>query len=124
MKTKTQKNEAKHTPGPWHRNIKPASHYPVVFAGRNTHVAQVLYTRSEMSEQEIEANCDLIAAAPDLLFVVKLESGIYRQEAWAVEYVADLIAAHDGEGDRIPTNPRDVVERLRRAAILRATEGK
>lgn len=29
----------KHTPGPWHRNIPPASKYPIVFSGRNAHVA-------------------------------------------------------------------------------------
>lgn len=56
---------AKHTPGPWHRNIKPASKYNVVFAGRNTHVAAV--KTEGLSEAEIEANMDLIAAAPELL---------------------------------------------------------
>ncbi|QOT75083.1 hypothetical protein [Cupriavidus basilensis] len=54
-----------HTPGPWHRNIKPASKYNVVFAGRNTHVAAV--KTQGMSEAEIEANMDLIVAAPDML---------------------------------------------------------
>lgn len=56
---------AKHTPGPWGRNIKPASRYPIIFAGRNTHVAQVI-TRG-LPENECEANADLIAAAPELL---------------------------------------------------------
>lgn len=54
-----------HTPGPWGRNIKPASRYPVVFAGRNTHVAMVITKR--LTDEVVEANCDLIAAAPDLL---------------------------------------------------------
>lgn len=53
------------TPGPWHRNIKPASSYPIIFAGRNTHVAQVI-TRG-LSIEEQEANTSLIASAPDLL---------------------------------------------------------
>lgn len=55
----------KHTQGGWNRNIKPASKYPVIFAGRNTHVAMVC--TSGLSEEEIEANINLIAAAPDLL---------------------------------------------------------
>ncbi len=55
---------AKHTPGPWHRNIKPARKYPIVFAGRSTHVAQVC---SVSNDEETEANCNLIAAAPELL---------------------------------------------------------
>jgi hypothetical protein len=54
-----------HTPGPWHRNIKPATRYPTIFAGRNTHVAQVV--SQGIGASEVEANCNLIAAAPDLL---------------------------------------------------------
>lgn len=53
-----------HTAGPWHRDIKPAAKYPVVFAGRNTHIATVA-TRGGLTDAEIEANCDLIAAAPE-----------------------------------------------------------
>lgn len=55
----------KHTKGPWHRNIKPASKYPIVFAGRNTHVAQVC--TQGLSADEIEADINLITAAPELL---------------------------------------------------------
>lgn len=65
---------AQHTPGPWHRNIPPASKYPTVWAGRNTHVAAIspgAPRRSgngcSMSEEEQEANINLIAAAPELL---------------------------------------------------------
>lgn len=54
-----------HTPGPWHRNIHPVSRYPIVFAGRNTHIARVI--TQGLTDSEAEANCDLIAAAPDLL---------------------------------------------------------
>lgn len=56
-----------HTPGPWHRNIKPASRYPTVWAGRNTHVAAVTSTNPEA-----DANCDLVTAAPDLLAALQL----------------------------------------------------
>ena len=58
-----------HTPGPWHRNIKPASKYNVAFAGRNTHVAAV--KTQGLSEVEIEANMDLIVAAPDMLALLR-----------------------------------------------------
>ena len=55
---------AKHTPGPWHRNIRANGHYPVVFAGRNTHVC----TASQQTDPaETEANIDLLSAAPELL---------------------------------------------------------
>lgn len=56
---------SEHTPGPWHRNIKPASKYNTIFAGRNTHVARLVI--DQLAEGEVEANCNLIAAAPSLL---------------------------------------------------------
>ena len=63
-----------HTPGPWHRNIKPARKYPTVWAGRNTHIAAVVAgaphgsgNGETMSDEEMEANIDLIAAAPEML---------------------------------------------------------
>ena len=59
----------KHTPGPWGRNIAPAWKYPIIFAGRNTHVAYIF--TNELSESEQEANANLIAAAPDLLAALK-----------------------------------------------------
>jgi hypothetical protein len=57
---------AQHTPGPWSRNIPPATKYPIVFAGRNTHIAALRVDRG-VTDQEAEANINLIAAAPDLL---------------------------------------------------------
>lgn len=69
---------AKHTPGPWHRNIRPASKYPTVWSGRNTHVAAICPGAPRgsgngctMSEEEQEANINLIAAAPDLLVAAR-----------------------------------------------------
>ena len=50
------------TPGPWHRNIKPATKYATVWAGQYTHVAHVA-TRG-LSEGEVEGNIALIAKAP------------------------------------------------------------
>lgn len=54
----------KHTPGPWHRNIRANGKYPTVFAGRNQHVAVV---KQQGDPSETEANIDLVAAAPELL---------------------------------------------------------
>ena len=54
----------KHTPGPWHRNVAPATKYTVIFAGRNEHIAAIRHAKIG---DEAEANHDLIAAAPDLL---------------------------------------------------------
>ena len=59
----------KHTPGPWHRNIKPAKKYGIIFAGRNTHVAGLCV--QGLADTEIEANCNLIAAAPELLAALR-----------------------------------------------------
>lgn len=56
-----------HTPGPWHRNIKPASRYPTIYAGRNTHVCSV----SRQDDETMEANLLLIRAAPDMLAALK-----------------------------------------------------
>ena len=55
----------KHTPGPWSRNIKPAKKYNTIFAGRNTHVCHLTVTG--LTDEEIEANRDLIRAAPEML---------------------------------------------------------
>lgn len=54
-----------HTKGGWGRNIPPARKYAVVYAGRNTHVAVVC--SQGLTDEEIEANCNLIADAPRLL---------------------------------------------------------
>lgn len=53
-----------HTPGTWSRNIRANGKYPVVFAGRNQHVATVC---QQEDGAQVEANIDLIAAAPDML---------------------------------------------------------
>jgi hypothetical protein len=60
-----------HTPGPWHRNIAPATKYNTVWSGRNTHVARVVVD-APMSADEVEANIKLIAAAPELLTACRL----------------------------------------------------
>lgn len=82
-------SQPKHTKGPWSRNIKPASHYPIIFAGRNTHVAQVI--SKGLTTDEIEANCDLIAAAPELLEAAKGMLENYR----ALKKICNFIAKSD-----------------------------
>ena len=76
-----------HTPGPWHRNIKPVTRYPVVFAGRNTHVASVC-SGAGMPPDEAEANCALIIAAPAMLEALRdllewaEDTGGWEAPAW------------------------------------------
>jgi hypothetical protein len=84
---------AKHTEGPWGRNIPPASKYPVIYAGRNTHVAQVI--SKGLPDAEVEANANLIAAAPDLLAVLEelfeigtVYSGAIEQADLRTDFVA------------------------------------
>lgn len=86
---------AAHTPGPWHRNIKPASKYPVVWAGRNTHVAMVVRgapprsgSGETMPDAEMEANIDLIAAAPEMYEALKLAQS-------AMEHMGNVLNGMD-----------------------------
>ena len=75
------KNTPKHTRGPWSRNIPPARKYAIVFAGRNAHIAQIC--SAGLEDSEIEANCDLIAAAPDM------RDALARAAPWLGRLVAD-----------------------------------
>lgn len=59
----------KHTQGGWGRNITPVSKYPIIYAGRNTHVARII--TDDVPPDEAEANADLISAAPELLAALK-----------------------------------------------------
>ena len=91
------KNTQKHTPGPWGRNIAPAWKYPIIFAGRNTHVAYIF--TNELSESEQEANADLIAAAPDLLQVTKdflLLAALHDWEGAAIDFAKTTLAKAEG----------------------------
>lgn len=91
-----------HTPGPWHRNIKPATHYNTIFAGRNTHVTRLAVEGK--TEEEVEANCALIVAAPDLLAALQM---------------VDRIWSNDQTANLDPESPLAIV----RAAIAKATGG-
>lgn len=51
------------TQGDWGRNIKPATKYNTIYAGRNTHVCHLA---GGLSTEETEANCNLIVAAPKM----------------------------------------------------------
>jgi hypothetical protein len=71
---------AKHTPGPWHRNIPPAKKYAVIFAGKNDHVS--LLCIAGKPDEECEANANFIAAAPLLLNALhSAETELERMEA-------------------------------------------
>lgn len=81
-----------YTKGGWFRNIPPATKYAVVFAGRNTHVAVVC--SQGLPPEEVEANCSLIAAAPDCLEALE-------------EFVGDVQSAHT-HGDGITPDAFDL----------------
>lgn len=92
----------KHTQGGWNRNIKPASKYNVIYAGRNTHVAAL--KTDGLSKEEIEANCNLIAAAPDLLEALK-------------EYIAITSIRYEG------TSEQKMLARQKCKAAINKAEG-
>ena len=94
---------ADHTPGPWHRNIRPASRYPVIFTGRNTHLITAVPARG-IPDDVADANHDLICAAPDMLAALR------ELQAWATD-------AMGPEGTVIPEG--HPIMRAR-AAIMRA----
>lgn len=50
----------KHTAEPWHRNVSPATRYPTIFSGRNTHVCRVVV--DNLPADQVEANCARIVA--------------------------------------------------------------
>ena len=113
---------SKHTPGPWHRNIAPATRYPVIFAGRNTHIASVLFGARHgqtLPDAEIEANCNIIAAAPEMLTVLTYGPSVALSEF--LEWVADrLVQVHcEPPGADFVISLRERA-RLARTAIAKA----
>jgi hypothetical protein len=94
----------KHTPGPWHRNIKPAKKYNTVYAGRNTHVAHL--DVAGLTDEQIEANCDLIAAAPSLLAALKALQTWSWSQRWA-DREADMWHAADAAIAKAEGKPVD-----------------
>lgn len=60
---------SKHTPGPWHRNVPPAEKYSTIYCGESGNIQHIahLASKGEKTTAEMEANCNLIAAAPELL---------------------------------------------------------
>ena len=52
---------AKHTPGRLGRNIPPVTRYPILYAGRNSHVCRVV-TGGGIPDDEAEANADRLVA--------------------------------------------------------------
>lgn len=88
---------SKHTPGPWHRNIRANGHYPVVFAGRNQHVATAT---QQTDPAETEANIDLIATAPELLQALRelIEAATHHQADAAAALAQARAAVAKAEG--------------------------
>lgn len=107
----------KYTPGPWHRNVPPASKYPTIFSGRNTHVC-ILDTRSKTAE-ELEANADLIAAAPSLLEALR-DLLAYHTQPTGFDTAVCMDDKQFGEFLKgISTNGEELADKAR-AAIAKA----
>ena len=111
LRTESRKDESmSHTPGPWSRNIKPARKYNTVFAGRNTHIAHL--STAGLTDIEIEGNCDLIRAAPELLAALKA----------LLPFAHDAVPPRGHEGPCGPESGCDAIcmEVASRAEILQA----
>lgn len=74
----TTQPKAGYTKGEWQRNIRAGGKYPVVYAGRNQHIATV---SQQTDPEETEANIDLISAAPSLV-----EAAQYAMESLVRQY--------------------------------------
>lgn len=89
-------NEAKHTQGNMGRNIRPISKYPILFCGRNTHVAQII-TRG-LPEQETEANADRMVmcwnAHDDLVAALRIIADGKAMDQSTVFTHADVVLAY------------------------------
>ena len=85
---------AAHTPGPWHRNIKPATKYNTVWSGRNKHVLRMVV--DGMSPEEVEANICLATAAPDLLEALTSLRDTLQRNGYATDLADAAIARATG----------------------------
>jgi hypothetical protein len=83
------------TPGGWARNIKPATKYTTVFAGRNTHICHMATVG--LPPEEVEANINLIVAAPDLL--AALEGVLRVADRQTAEFDAARAAIAKARGE-------------------------
>jgi len=92
--------KTQHTPGPWNRNIAPATKYCVIFAGRNEHIASIRHIKEG---DEAEANHNLITAAPDLLAamvpIIKMIGPYLGQGRMDAEIIAARAAIAKARGE-------------------------
>lgn len=107
----------KATPGPWHRNIRPASRYPTIWAGRNTHIAYVSVgglDGSKFPEVELEANLDHIALANPTAVLALLDDR---------ERLVAKLALHSGDGMSLQKEIDDLrAESAQMAEVFAAKE--
>ncbi len=111
--------KAAHTPGPWQWwTPKTGRPKPYDLAKLIAPGATILSMYGGSGDEALgtsetdKANARLISAAPDMLFVLKLERAILNDEAWACEYLTDR-ALND-------ERPAATLARLQDAAIAKA----
>lgn len=108
-----ESNKGGHTPGPWHLIPRRSKSAPPKIGARRRAIVAVVVTSSCKSAVEVDANCDLIVSAPDLL--AALEDSIESLEA-----IADELPEfhHSARADSLR-----VIARKHRAAIAKARGG-
>lgn len=86
---------SRHTPGPWHWDSDPVKNdpfdrrrYRVCATGKT--ITQIYYSSYEGGPTNAEADARLIAAAPDMLQVLK-----FVRELWAQDDICAEVAAID-----------------------------
>ena len=98
-------SSVKHTPGPWKVNADEYGNVLGVRAANDATICQINWMIRKRGGLQAEANARLIAAAPDLLAVLK-------------EFVKDSECDADGE-----KHPKDCWHCAAMAAILKAEGG-
>lgn len=100
---------AKHTPGPWvARYDYRRDNYQIFGDGRDGMRPWLAITKCESVPAQHEANARLIAAAPELIDVLRECEEYFDQRADA-EYFPDSAAPHPNEEMKLLTLVRDAI---------------
>ena len=93
-------SETKHTPGPWINIAEDESGYPVISGPDDTDIAQILCPLSTSKGkdagellEEVIANKNLIAAAPDMLAALKTIVNMWNEGSIGAPSYAERLAA-------------------------------
>ena len=82
-------SELKHTPGPWEAAKYPEGHYGIFEKNYPFQIAEVL--NRKCSDEMVEANARMIAAAPKLLSACLMGDILGNNGPFLLRHVAELI---------------------------------